>query len=167
MSPLGETEEAILADYAAAPDRLEAAVRGLSDAELDIAPAPGEWSIREIVHHVVDGDDLWKGCLKVALGSPGSLYVLEWYEGNEPWAASMDYVHRSVMPALPLFRANRAHIVQLMRELPDAWHRHIVLKWRFAPEGRDVTAGEIMQSQAEHALAHIDDILALRQAHGC
>ena len=45
----------LLSLYADGPAMLEAALVGLSESGLDRAKAPGEWTIRQIVHHVVDG----------------------------------------------------------------------------------------------------------------
>jgi uncharacterized damage-inducible protein DinB len=36
------------------PERLRAAVRGLSDAELDTPYREGGWTVRQVVHHVAD-----------------------------------------------------------------------------------------------------------------
>lgn len=30
---------------------------------LDAMPSGGGWTIRQIVHHIVDGDDIWKLCI--------------------------------------------------------------------------------------------------------
>ena len=51
------------------PARLEAAVLGLPDDVLDFVPGGGGWTIRQIVHHVVDGDDIWKLGIKLAMGA--------------------------------------------------------------------------------------------------
>lgn len=39
---------------AAAPGHLRAAVRGLSDTQLDTPYRPGGWTVRQVVHHVPD-----------------------------------------------------------------------------------------------------------------
>jgi hypothetical protein len=65
-----------LALYISGPDRLQAVLAGLSEMELDSCCAPGEWTIRKIVHHLADGDDIWSMCIKVALGAPGSSLLL-------------------------------------------------------------------------------------------
>jgi hypothetical protein len=47
---------ALLQRYREGPDQLEAAARGLSDAELDYLPRDGGWSAREVVHHTADSE---------------------------------------------------------------------------------------------------------------
>ena len=51
-----EERAALVARYAAGAGVFEAAVTGLSDAELDARPFPGEWTVREIAHHLADGE---------------------------------------------------------------------------------------------------------------
>jgi hypothetical protein len=45
-----------VAAMAEAPDRLRRALRGLTEKQLGTKPAPGKWSIREIVAHLADGE---------------------------------------------------------------------------------------------------------------
>ena len=69
------TEQA-LARYASGPDQLEAAIAGLAPADLDLALDDDSWTIRQIVQHVVDGDDLWRIGIKAALGDTMSAFDL-------------------------------------------------------------------------------------------
>jgi len=40
---------------------------------------PGAWTIRQIVHHVAGGDDLWKAAIKAAIGNSRGLFSYCWY----------------------------------------------------------------------------------------
>ena len=60
-----ENKNEILELFKRGPGILENALAGLSDTELDYVPSNGGWSIRQIVHHLVDGDDLWKMYIKI------------------------------------------------------------------------------------------------------
>jgi uncharacterized damage-inducible protein DinB len=68
MDPMGD-QTSVLAKYLEGPALVEQALAGLQDADLDVSPSQGGWTIRQIVHHIVDGDDLWKACIKAALGN--------------------------------------------------------------------------------------------------
>ena len=152
-----------LARYARAPERLEAALAALVESDLDTARAPGEWTIRQLVHHIVEGDLLWAGAIRAALGSPGCLYRHDWYTTDNRWAETLDYAGRPIEPALALFRANRAHIVELVEHLPDAWAQPFTIASARYPEGRPATAGDVVAMQARHADEHIAEIAARRQ----
>ena len=161
----GQSREEILAQYVAGPDDLERALEGLEEADLDAAREPGKWTIRQIVHHVVDGDDIWKMCLQAALGNPGCIYHFDWYD-QEPWVERMDYAGREVGSALTLFRANRQHVSRLIRHLPDAWERAVIVTWGHVPDGRRLTVGDMLCAQTVHVPWHVDQIRATRDSLG-
>ncbi|GAH29566.1 unnamed protein product, partial [marine sediment metagenome] len=71
--------EDTIARYADGPFQVETAIAGLSEGDLDIAESDDNWTIRQIVHHVVDGDDIWKVFIKRAIGNPGGKFDLQWY----------------------------------------------------------------------------------------
>jgi len=154
-----------LACYADAPAQLEAALAGLEEADLDCGPADGGWTIRQIVHHIADGDDLWGACVKMALGSQTG-FSLQWYwaRSQDEWAKVWRYADRAIAPSLALFRANRAHIVQLVQGVPDAWSRCMLIQM---PDGREesVPVGDIIAMQGRHALGHTADIRRIRDTH--
>jgi DinB superfamily len=162
-----DREREQLALFASGPARLRAALDGLDEAGLDAAPAEGGWSIRQIVHHVVDGDQLWTVGLKAALGDEQVVFELPWYWAisQDSWAERWCYAGRGVAPALDLFEANRQHVVQLMEEIPGAWDRRALVRWP-GEEPMPFRAAEVIEMQAGHTLDHTQGIAAIRQAYG-
>ena len=156
-APLSTQE--LLARYEQGPRELDAVLARLSDADLDIARVPGEWTIRQIVHHISDGDDLWALVIKAALAASGASYNHEWYTTDNACFVPLDYAGRSIEPALALFRATRAHIAQLLRHLPaEAWERYVMFKGHGMNNPAKVTVALVVMIQAKHALDHIDEI---------
>ncbi len=49
----------LLNKYLQLPDRLEAAIAGLDEEQLNLTLGKG-WSIREYVHHTVEGELMWQ-----------------------------------------------------------------------------------------------------------
>jgi hypothetical protein len=158
----GQTMEEILAQYAAGPDELERALDGLEESDLEAVREPGKWTIRQLVHHIVDGDDIWQACLKAAVGNPGCVYHLDWYD-QEAWVDRLDYAGREISSALDLFRANRQYTAGLLHHLPDAWGRHVIVTWGHVPDGRRLTVGNMICTQTIHVPWHIDQIRATRE----
>jgi hypothetical protein len=66
------------------------------------------------VHHITDGDDLWKTFIKQAISNLGSEFSLEWYwqMPQVDWAGEWTYEDRPIEPYLALLRANRNDIKQ-------------------------------------------------------
>ena len=167
MSDEVSSQGDILAGYAAGPDRLEEAVAGLSAADLDLALDGDSWSIREIVHHIADGDDIWKELIKRAIGDPASEFNLAWYwhMAQDEWARRWAYRERAIEPSLALFRANRAHVVQMLAHRPEAWSNTLLIRW---PDGEEeqTSVEWVVSMQARHVLGHLDDIRHILAAHG-
>jgi hypothetical protein len=160
--------DAILARYADGPAQLEAAIGGLTETDLDMAQSADTWTIRQLVHHIVDGDDIWKVCIKAALGNSGGVFSLQWYweVEQDTWVERWDYAGRAIGPSLALFRANRRHVVQLVGQNPDGWERHMRIQWPHRPEEERITVGDVIEMQANHVAHHVDDIRAIRQTRG-
>lgn len=161
------THDDILRLYAEGPARLEAALAGLSETDLDRTLRPGSWSIREIAHHVADGDELWRPCIKAALGNPEGWFTLQWYwdKPQMEWSRRWQYANRRLDGSLALLRANRQQILELLPLVPQAWDAAILLRATGEPDER-ITVGWILDMQARHVVTHCGTIQAIRQAHG-
>src|SRR5918912_1986730 len=85
------SREELLALYARGPDDLEAALAGLSREDLDQAHW-GQWTIRQIVEHIVADDARWTMCMQVAVARPGYTCRDEWLsrQRTAPWAGLGD-----------------------------------------------------------------------------
>ncbi|UCC49349.1 MAG: DinB family protein [Gemmatimonadota bacterium] len=159
------TEE-ILTQYAAGPDGLDDALGGLSEPDLDIALEEGKWTIRQLVHHIVDADTLAKTMIMAALGNSGCRYDQRWYDTRNTFAETLDYANRSVAAAIAVFHANRHHLDQLLRHLPDALDRSVIVMWEKEPEGKELTVSYLVRGQTWHAEHHTEQIREIRRACG-
>jgi len=155
---MSEREE-ILSRYRDETLLLEQAVGGLSDAELDTPPSGGGWTIRQIVHHLVDGDVLWTSCVKAALGNPEGEFSLQWYgtRSQDVWAQRWEYAQRAIGPSLELLKATRNQVLQLLSQIPGAWEETIAVR---LPNGdlEVLSVATIVEMQAEHLPHHMKRI---------
>ncbi|UCG51869.1 MAG: DinB family protein [Candidatus Latescibacterota bacterium] len=155
----------VLARYVSIPRELDDALAGLSEAHLDLTRGPETWTIREIVHHIVDADALTKNMVMAALGNSGCTFELDWYDPTNTWARTLDYSHRPVESALQLLRANHAYLGELLEHLPDG-HRRCVRSERFQRRGtQSLTVAELIDIQTRHATHHIGQIVSTRKQH--
>lgn len=157
--------EELAAVYARGGDDLEAALAGLTEADLDLARAPGEWSIRQIVHHLVESDSLSLLNIKTALAQPGSTVIRNPYE-QMIWAGTLGYQQRAIEPSLAFIQAVHRHITQLLPCVPAYWERFIFQKFASDEgEGSKVTVGQMLDGLSVHLAIHCAEIREIRRLH--
>jgi len=161
-----DTISEVLAQYADGPSLLDSALAGLTETDLDLAPSADSWSIRQIVHHLVDGDDIWKTCIKTALGNSDALFSLKWYtvKSQMEWSESWAYASRSLDSSLALYRANRRHIVDMLEHIPGACEKSVRLD-RPGREEIRITVFDVVELHVQHLAEHIQEIQSIRRAH--
>jgi hypothetical protein len=161
---LPDNPDSILERFEKGPALLEETLRGLSDADLDVPRPGGGWTIRQIVHHIADGDDLWKVGIKAALGNEQGEYTLSWYwtQSQDLWTERWCYARRPIDVSLELIRTIRSHILELLEYVPDAWSRSIGVR---KPDGEveRVPVGAIVLMQTDHLEHHLGQIRAIRE----
>jgi len=154
------TDGELLEMYTSASQRLAEALAGLCDEELDLARAPGKWTIRQIVHHIADSDASSLVRILMCLAEPGRPYNNNPYD-QDVWVERLGHAHRPVEPSLALIAAVRGHVAALVRHRPES------LDGAVAPSlGAPMTVRELIAMLASHALHHIAQIEETRRVHG-
>jgi uncharacterized damage-inducible protein DinB len=148
--------------FAAAPDRLETAVDGLAEADLQARPIPQKWSIHEILLHVTDSECLSAVRVRMALGDDRPRFP--GYD-EKRWALRLRYRDRSpaVRDAMVrLFRAQREATSELFAAAtPEEW-RHEGTH----PDWGTVTLRQLLELYADHGERHLAQILERRRLLG-
>jgi hypothetical protein len=154
--------EALLQKYLQLPDCLEGAIAGLRDADLDLCN--DGWTIRQIVHHLVEGENIWQLNLRVIVGTDGILFPFTWYFAlsQDEWAKRWAFDKRPLEPALILFRASTRNLVELLRNIPDTWGHFGRVTWRGQQEESCMTVREIVEMNLRHMDQHVEEIQAIR-----
>ena len=167
MSQPTESQERTLTRYAAGPDLLQSAIEGLDEAQIDLTLSPDGWSIRQLIHHIADGDYLWKEFLLRAAGDPQREFSLEWYWclPQDEWVKRWSYAERDVNHSIALLRANRQHTQVLLKQTPGLAEKCLLIPNRQGGQ-ESVTVGEVVEMQARHVQGHVEDIRQIRLAHG-
>ena len=111
----------LLRRYRDGPALVEAAVAGLSDAELDHLPADAGWSPREVVHHLADSEMTSAIRLRKLLAEDDA--VIQGYDEPE-FARRLHYRQRPIAASLLAVRAARETSASILDHLTEAdWHR--------------------------------------------
>ena len=158
------------ARYAEGPDAFDAALAGLTEADLDVSIAVGEWTIREIVNHVAEVEVRATFMMTVALGNSGTPLTFDWFPGtNKVWGRALSFEKRPIAPALATIRQMRAYLLTLLAAIPDAGARYIISSYAHSEIGWEpvqFTVDEMVQGYTKHIHEHIAEIGKIRALHG-
>jgi hypothetical protein len=148
-----------LAEIEEAPARLQAAVAGLTDAQLDTPYRPGGWTVRQVVHHLPDSH--MNACVRFRLALTEDEPTIKPYQ-EDLWAQLSDARTAPAEPSLALLAALHLRWVALLRSLkPEDFSR--TLKH---PELGRVTLEKYLAMYAWHGKHHVAHITGLRQRSG-
>jgi hypothetical protein len=112
--------QALIDQYGEGYQAVVAALRDITDAELDAHPAPAEWSPREIVHHLADSEMTSAIRLRRLLAEDRPTIVGYDQEGF----ARRLYYDRPIDASLAAFEAARRSTVEILRRMTDdEWTR--------------------------------------------
>ncbi|MCP4157595.1 MAG: hypothetical protein GY757_58330 [bacterium] len=166
MSEQNRDPKKLMAAYEAGPEQLDAALKGLSESQLDLSRAEGKWTIRQIVHHIADAEDLWETAIKAALGNTGCTFDFSWYILDNKCAVPLNYTNRPIYDAVALFKVLRRYVANMVKHLPNARERNIHLtRSGDELEEKTLVVDEILNWQVLHLEIHIKQILETRKVH--
>jgi hypothetical protein len=165
MDSIQKSKIELLQQYADLPLQLKKALHGLSVTDYSLAREKGKWTIREIVHHLVDADYLVHTLILAALGNSGCVYDQTWYKCDNSWVQILKYQQRSIDLATSLFKANHQSLVELLKILPECLEQYIILRWEKDPQGTKTTVEQLIRSRIHHTRHHIDQIIETRRQH--
>jgi hypothetical protein len=149
-----ETRERLIEQYASGYDEVMSALEGATERDLDAREAPGEWSPREVAHHL--GDSEMRSALRLRRLIAEEEPEIVGYD-QEEYARRL-YYDRPIAASLAAFKAARESTTEILRLLSEE-------EW-----GRTGTHNEFgafsvqswMEYYAEHAHDHADQIRRAR-----
>lgn len=102
--------------YAAGPDLLREALAEVPEAAMQWRPAPGKWSVHEVIIHCADSESNAHGRIRtlVAEADPQILGY-----DQDLWAKVFDYHSRPPGPALVTIDAVRANTLPILESMTE------------------------------------------------
>jgi hypothetical protein len=105
--------------YAEGPALLRKALEKVPKEALQWRPAPGKWSVHEVIVHCADSETNAHMRIRYLLGEADPVII--GYD-QDAWARTFNYHALPLEPALATIEAVRANTVPLLRSLPEsAW----------------------------------------------
>ena len=150
------TRKQLVDQYKAGYDVVAAALAGATDAELDAHPSPGEWSAREIVHHLADSEMTAAIRLRLLIATERPQIV---GFDQEEFARRL-YYDRPIEASVEAFKSARRTTAEILDRMSEAeWAR----EGTHSEHGR-YTVERWLEIYAAHAHNHAEQIRVARGA---
>jgi hypothetical protein len=133
------------------PRRLAQLIVGVAEARLSVHPAPGRWSVNEILAHLAEDEltSTWRYRQMLEHEGP----ELRGFD-QDLWAHLGDYPSWDAHEALEMFRLLReANLRMLARLTPEQWQRYGI-----HAELCRLTLQELCRHMAAHDMNHVDQV---------
>jgi uncharacterized damage-inducible protein DinB len=141
------------------PVAVEAALKDLTDAQLNTPYREGGWTVRQVVHHLADSHLNGFVRMKLMLTEVGP--VLKPYD-QDAWATLPDTAAMPIDSSMLILRGLHERWFALLENLPEvSWNRSAL-----HPEIGVVTLADLLADYARHGEHHVEQVMRLRAALG-
>jgi len=137
------------------PQQIAHTVRSLSPEALDVSPAPGKWSIRQILIHLADCELVFAFRLRQTVAEPH--HTVQPFD-QDKWAEQSDAY--DALTALEMFTAVRRWNILFLSSLPQ----ETFAKQMTHPERGTMTLQVVVETMAGHDRNHWKQIERLNAA---
>lgn len=132
------------------PDELKMLLSGVSDEQANIRPAPGEWSIKEVLGHLADTERIF--AYRMLRFARDEKQPLPGFEQDE-YVKATDFNRRTVADLIDEFSFQRHANVILIKSLTDEETARVG-----AASGTSMSARAAIYILAGHVIHHVDSL---------
>jgi hypothetical protein len=148
---------ALLERFRRGPELLAVVLTGVFGEEEDFVPAPGKWSIRQIVAHLADAELASAHRFRQVIAEDNPTLVAF---DQDAWARNLDYARRKPKQSLETFRRIRAENYDLLKGLPETAFERAGNHTENGP----MTLLRLLEGYAGHAESHARQLQEIREA---
>jgi len=138
------------------PPKLEEAIKGLSDTQLDTPTGEGNWTIRQIAHHIADANINAYTRMKLIVTEEKP--ILKPYNQDQ-WAELADCKTGQLDSTIALINGLHERWLIFLHSLPEAsWMREGIHL-----ENGKVTLDDVLKIYSRHGETHLHQIISFRE----
>ena len=134
---------------------LATVLTGAAGEEVDYSPAPGKWTIRQIMAHLADAELVVAHRMRQVIAEDHPTLV--WFD-QDLWTKNLDYARRKPAQSLDTFRRLRAENYELLKELPESAYERTGSHTKDGP----LTLRYLLTYYTDHAENHARQLQSVR-----
>jgi len=136
--------------------KLETAVKGLSDTQLDTPTGEGKWTSRQIAHHIADAN--MNAYTRMKLIVTEEKPILKPYDQDQ-WAATADCKSGRIETTLLIIKGLHERWLTFLQSLPETnWSREGIHL-----ENGKVSLDDVLRIYSKHGETHLQQIITFRE----
>ena len=148
----------LLERFRRGPELIAVTLTGVFGVEEDFVPAPGKWSIRQIIAHLADSELVCAHRFRQMIAEENPIMIA--YD-QEAWAKNLDYARRKPKQSLESFRHMRAENYELLKDLPESAYARV---GNHSLRG-SITLRDLLELLAQHSESHARQMQAVREEY--
>lgn len=134
-------------------------IKPLNKKQLSQRPAPGKWSITEILAHLADGEIVLSWRMRLVICQSGAAMQAS---DQDVWSQTLDYAGQDPKVSLETFRLLRENNLRMLGALPkNVWENYGM----HSEHGKQ-TLARIVRMHAGHDLNHLAQVEKIARESG-
>jgi len=131
--------------------KLEMALKSVPAEAIDFRPAPGKWTIHEIVVHLADSEAVgYTRCRRIVAESGADVFAYD----QDAWANNLFYSKMRMEDALVLFNLLRKLSTELLQQVDEATFSRFIIH----PERGQLSLETWVEMYTRHVDVHLAQI---------
>jgi hypothetical protein len=154
---MGEISD-LLERFRRGPELAAVVLTGVFGEEEDFTPAPGKWSIRQLIAHLADSELVCAHRMRQILAEDHPTLIAF---DQEAWTRNLDYARRKPKASLESYRRLRAENYELLKGVPETAFARAA---HHAERGQ-ITLRQQIESFAQHDENHARQMQTVREEY--
>lgn len=162
---MNEEQTKLINDFTSALDYLDSALTNVPEQGWDWAEKEGEWSLRQILHHLAEDCNVYAFIIERGLATPGCKVYFGEFPGNLAWSNMLAWHERPIEIARELMHAHRKYLAELVGHFPDRWENTVAFYNESNKKVAEQSVEKMMVMLTEHMREHVEMIKNILKAH--
>jgi hypothetical protein len=160
-----KSKQKIINDFNQALVELDSVLAELPEKGYDWAEKDGEWSIRQVVHHLAEDCNVYAFIIERGLATPGCKVFFGEFPGNMAWSNLMAWHERPVDGARELMHAHRKYLAEMVSHFPERWDNTVNFYKEENEKLAESSVEKMMIMLTEHMQEHVQMIRKIFEVH--